>query len=571
MMLDYYTHKDNYFTLLSTILICFAFGFALAGISQISKILEWVFIIITAGFFYYNGGYLKSNGAFKSLIWKIALIFTGAILLSIELFLSKHLSWYNNPWSFTYFYILFLGLIFKKDEKVDEHKNITSYTPNRFKNKSIRIEDNLDVISVMVACYFVELCKPSYNRFFRSFKDLLIVIGVLDAYSYIFDYKNISVDQIVEIANSNNYKEDSLLEFTLALGTLIFIAEAPYIPPEDINQMWISEKLKVRNNIINAINKDGDYIKFKSIAKQKTEDFFSRLTTDDILSRIQHVELIKILKPKSNPSKSLIQPNIEFKEYFKRFINKNILVEYTGTIDYKVVQNILDSINSKLIDTNEKENIIRRVYPIALELISNLYYFSEYPPIEFSFKIPTKIAVFSLKSTKNEYIITTGNFVETQWSEFLAQRIEGINSFSKEDLNSYLKLAQNNPMNRSRGNDANGLIEAKLMTDSNYSFRIYQFIPCYSWVESSLSFNKTTLLNENEEKTHPLYKHLNANLEEKINILSRFPGVFFTSKTKWIDRGKERIDYLDELKKEAERNKKSELISRIDEIKEKLH
>ena len=65
--------KDNIIVYLILIVVCFAFGFIYTGLSNWLNVLGWIFVILTAGLFFFSGKNFVEQGAFNSITWKMYL------------------------------------------------------------------------------------------------------------------------------------------------------------------------------------------------------------------------------------------------------------------------------------------------------------------------------------------------------------------------------------------------------------------------------------------------------------------------------------------------------------------
>ena len=73
-----------------------------------------------------------------------------------------------------------------------------------------------------------------------------------------------------------------------------------------------------------------------------------------------------------------------------------------------------------------------------------------------------------------------------------------------------------------------------------------------------------------ESNANPMFKHINATLEEKVEILATNPFRYYLAPNLWIGRNESRIDELNSILKEAEENENFELCARIKEVTKKL-
>ena len=72
------------------------------------------------------------------------------------------------------------------------------------------------------------------------------------------------------------------------------------------------------------------------------------------------------------------------------------------------------------------------------------------------------------------------------------------------------------------------------------------------------------------EKDHPGWKHLNASLRDKVEILAKNPYRFYIYPNVWTFRGPTRLEVLAEFLAEAEAAEDFELCARILEVEKAL-
>jgi hypothetical protein len=109
--------RNNIFTYLFLIPICFAFAFAFTGLLNIANFLGWVFSILTAGMFFFSGKNFVDQGAFYSNGWKVVFVVLSPLILYIDYLLNQKISWYDNFAGFAYYALFTLGFLLKKNTK----------------------------------------------------------------------------------------------------------------------------------------------------------------------------------------------------------------------------------------------------------------------------------------------------------------------------------------------------------------------------------------------------------------------------------------------------------------------
>ncbi len=108
------TLKSNIQSYLILIVLCFVFGQIQQVINNFSGTLGWIFIIFTAGLFFFAGGHIVDQGVFCSKKWKVTFVVLLPIIFLVDVFLVKELSWYHGSSAVAYYTLYTLGFLFKR-------------------------------------------------------------------------------------------------------------------------------------------------------------------------------------------------------------------------------------------------------------------------------------------------------------------------------------------------------------------------------------------------------------------------------------------------------------------------
>jgi len=82
--------------------------------SNTASVLGWIFIILTAGLFFYSGKNFVDQGIFNSNKWKVVFILLAPIVLYIDFLLNMKISWYDEFGGFAYYVLFTIGFLLKK-------------------------------------------------------------------------------------------------------------------------------------------------------------------------------------------------------------------------------------------------------------------------------------------------------------------------------------------------------------------------------------------------------------------------------------------------------------------------
>lgn len=104
----------NVKTFLLLIFICVLCGFIYTLINNLWGILGILFVVLTAGFFFFAGGNFVNQGLFLKSIWILIFIAFIPIVFWIEHYYINSIEWYNGIPATVYLLMFTLGLIFRK-------------------------------------------------------------------------------------------------------------------------------------------------------------------------------------------------------------------------------------------------------------------------------------------------------------------------------------------------------------------------------------------------------------------------------------------------------------------------
>ena len=158
----------------------------------------------------------------------------------------------------------------------------------------------------------------------------------------------------------------------------------------------------------------------------------------------------------------------------------NVILSYKGSITADLITNVLGLIEIKLDDSIEKPNIKKRVYNVLVESLQNLFHHVDEPDESLS-TYGNNFGVFVISEVSSGYLISTGNFIKTDVEGFLKERIDKINSMSKDDLKEYYKFVLNNQKFSDKGGGGLGLIDIAKRTGKNLEYYFYIYNEKYSF------------------------------------------------------------------------------------------
>ncbi len=151
------------------------------------------------------------------------------------------------------------------------------------------------------------------------------------------------------------------------------------------------------------------------------------------------------------------------------------LFYFKGDINPDLINQVLDTVEEKLVKSNENSKLRKKVYNVLVESLQNLYHHVDKVPVEFEDQTCQKFGILSINKVTGGYKIVTGNFVRNDLVESLEEKLKRINRSSHEEITELYKFILNHQKISSKGGGGLGLIDIARKTGNklDYSFSQY--------------------------------------------------------------------------------------------------
>ncbi len=168
--------------------------------------------------------------------------------------------------------------------------------------------------------------------------------------------------------------------------------------------------------------------------------------------------------------------SFDVNEYYSRLNGSgDVLLAYKGSISTDLINSVLENIEAKLEEANEQAKLRKKIYNVLVESLQNLYHHVEDLPEPLKDQFNSKFGVLVIARLDDKYKITTGNFISSGKIKFLKDKIDKINSLSKEELKDMYKFILNHQKLSAKGGGGLGLVDIARKTGNKlkYSFQNY--------------------------------------------------------------------------------------------------
>lgn len=183
--------------------------------------------------------------------------------------------------------------------------------------------------------------------------------------------------------------------------------------------------------------------------------------------------------------------NIE--DYYNLQTGGDILLAYKGSITTELINNVLETVESKLQDFNEASKVRKKVYNVLVESLQNLFHHIEDLPSGYEEKYEPHFGVLIVSKKDNQYKISTGNFIMKDKVQSLKEKIDKINELSKDELKELYKYILNHQKISEKGGGGLGLVDIARKTGNKLDYVFDQVD------EDSYFFNLDVYIDESNK------------------------------------------------------------------------
>ena len=159
--------------------------------------------------------------------------------------------------------------------------------------------------------------------------------------------------------------------------------------------------------------------------------------------------------------------------YFKDLTeDKEVLLAHKGSITSDLINKILDLMENKLMEADEQSKTRKKIYNVLVESLQNLYHHVDELPDEYKNQVDPKFGTIIIVKDEDKYVISTGNFIRSTKIKFLKDKIDKINSLTREELKDMYKFILNHQKLSAKGGGGLGLVDIARKTGNklNYTF-----------------------------------------------------------------------------------------------------
>jgi hypothetical protein len=173
--------------------------------------------------------------------------------------------------------------------------------------------------------------------------------------------------------------------------------------------------------------------------------------------------------------------SFDIKSYYSDQANGKIILHYKGNIDSEVINNVLDTIEGKMVEVNERPRLKKKVYNVLVESLQNLFHHVDKVPDDFEEQNADKYGLVVVKKVDQGYKIITGNFIQSEHVSKLEEKIKKINKSSHDEIKEMYKYILNHQRISAKGGGGLGLVDIARKTGHKLGYEFKKYSQHYSF------------------------------------------------------------------------------------------
>ncbi len=167
--------------------------------------------------------------------------------------------------------------------------------------------------------------------------------------------------------------------------------------------------------------------------------------------------------------------SFDIREYYTEVSRGDIVLAYKGSITSDLINDILEAVEKKLEDAREESKLRKKMYNILVESLQNLFHHIEEYHTGITEDLDPKFGVLVIQRENGNYRVITGNFVNRRKVKLLKEKIDKINSLTKDELKDMYKFILNHQKVTQKGGGGLGLVDIARKSGKKleYDFQTY--------------------------------------------------------------------------------------------------
>ena len=168
-------------------------------------------------------------------------------------------------------------------------------------------------------------------------------------------------------------------------------------------------------------------------------------------------------------------------EYYTNLSKGDVLLAYKGSITSDLINDILEAVEKRLEEANAESKLRKKIYNVLVESLQNLFHHIETVHDGIKENLDPKFGVLIIEREGEFYKVTTGNFVNAKRIKFLKEKIDKINSLTRDELKDMYKFILNHQKLSAKGGGGLGLVDIARKSGNKLEYEFYLYNENYSF------------------------------------------------------------------------------------------
>jgi hypothetical protein len=174
--------------------------------------------------------------------------------------------------------------------------------------------------------------------------------------------------------------------------------------------------------------------------------------------------------------------SFKINEYYTDISKGDVILAYKGSITPDLINEVLEAVEDKLEEKNEEGKTRKKLYNVLVESLQNLYHHIEETHEGIEEDLDPKFGILIIeREVEGDYKVTTGNFINISKVKFLKEKVDKINSLSKDELKDMYKFILNHQKISAKGGGGLGLVDIARKTGKKLQYKFYPYNENYSF------------------------------------------------------------------------------------------
>ena len=167
--------------------------------------------------------------------------------------------------------------------------------------------------------------------------------------------------------------------------------------------------------------------------------------------------------------------SFNLKDYYNDLSKGDVILAYKGSITSELINDVLEAVEKKLEEAQEESKTRKKIYNVLVESMQNLFHHIEEFHEGINENLDSKFGILVIEKENELYKVTTGNFVNSTKIKFLKEKIDKINSLTKDELKDMYKFILNHQKLSAKGGGGLGLVDIARKTGNKLEYAFYNY------------------------------------------------------------------------------------------------